>query len=36
MPLITWTVRDEAAMRLSTEHRGQITFEGFDPEIAVA
>lgn len=36
MPLITWTVRDEAAMRLSAQHQGQITFEGFDPEIAIA
>ncbi|MBX3598461.1 MAG: glycerophosphodiester phosphodiesterase [Rhizobiaceae bacterium] len=32
MPLITWTVRDEAAVRLSAELGGQITFEGIDPE----
>ncbi|MCO5066036.1 MAG: glycerophosphodiester phosphodiesterase [Rhizobiaceae bacterium] len=36
MPLVTWTVRDEAALRLSQQHRGQITFEGFDPDIAAA
>lgn len=36
MPLITWTVRDEAARDLSAKHGGQITFEGFDPEIGIA
>ena len=37
MPLITWTVRDEAAMRHSFKYGDQITFEGFRPEdIAIA
>ena len=37
MPVITWTVRDEAAVRHTFEHGDQMTFEGFTPEeIAVA
>jgi len=37
MPLITWTVRDEAALRHSYKYGDQITFEGFRPEdIAIA
>lgn len=30
-PVITWTVRDEAALAHSMRHADQITFEGFDP-----
>jgi hypothetical protein len=30
-PVITWTVRDEAALHHSMRHADQITFEGFDP-----
>lgn len=37
MPVITWTVRDEAALRHSYKYADQITFEGFRPEdVAVA
>lgn len=37
MPVITWTVRDEAALKHSYAHGDQITFEGFRPEdVAVA
>lgn len=32
MPVITWTVRDEAALHHSYKHGDQITFEGFTPE----
>lgn len=32
MPVITWTVRDEAAARATFEHGDQMTFEGFDPD----
>ena len=32
MPVITWTVRDEDAVRATFEHGDQMTFEGFDPE----
>lgn len=32
MPVITWTVRDEAALRHSYKYGDQITFEGFRPE----
>lgn len=32
MPLITWTVRDQQAAELTWRERGQITFEGFEPE----
>ena len=35
IPVITWTVRDEAARKHSFEHADQITFEGFDPRVAV-
>nr|WP_316654041.1 glycerophosphodiester phosphodiesterase [uncultured Gellertiella sp.] len=31
IPVITWTVRDEAAARHTYAHADQITFEGFDP-----
>ncbi len=31
MPVITWTVNDEAAVKYSYAHGDQITFEGFDP-----
>jgi glycerophosphoryl diester phosphodiesterase len=31
-PVITWTVRDEAALQHSYRHGDQITFEGFRPE----
>lgn len=31
IPVITWTVRDEAAMRHTYAHADQITFEGYDP-----
>ncbi|MCF3639087.1 glycerophosphodiester phosphodiesterase [Rhizobium sp. TRM95111] len=37
MPIITWTVRDENAVRTTLAHADQMTFEGFDPrEAAVA
>ncbi len=32
MPVITWTVRDEAALHHSYKYGNQITFEGFRPE----
>lgn len=32
MPLITWTVRDEAAVRHTYAHGDQMTFEGFRPD----
>lgn len=32
MPVITWTVRDEEALRHSYKYGDQITFEGFRPE----
>jgi len=35
MPVITWTVRDEAAVRKSLEHADQMTFEGFMPPLDV-
>lgn len=31
IPVITWTVRDEAAVRHTYAHADQMTFEGFDP-----
>lgn len=31
IPVITWTVRDEAAVKRTFEHADQMTFEGFDP-----
>ncbi len=36
IPVITWTVRDEAAKRHSDENADQITFEGFDPRTSAA
>jgi glycerophosphoryl diester phosphodiesterase len=36
IPVITWTVRDEAAMRHSYANADQITFEGFDPRESLA
>lgn len=33
LPVITWTVRDEAAMRITFEHADQMTFEGFQPPL---
>jgi glycerophosphoryl diester phosphodiesterase len=33
MPVITWTVRDEAAARATLEHADQMTFEGFVPGV---
>lgn len=35
MPVITWTVRDEAAVKATFEYGDQMTFEGFDPGQAV-
>jgi glycerophosphoryl diester phosphodiesterase len=32
MPVISWTVRDKAALKLSDAHADQMTFEGFDPD----
>ncbi|MDX3929667.1 MAG: glycerophosphodiester phosphodiesterase [Shinella sp.] len=35
--IITWTVRDEAALKTTFEYADQMTFEGFDPrEIPIA
>ncbi|MFN4272911.1 MAG: glycerophosphodiester phosphodiesterase [Aliihoeflea sp.] len=31
MPVITWTVRDEWAVDLTSQHADQMTFEGFEP-----
>jgi glycerophosphoryl diester phosphodiesterase len=36
IPVITWTVRDVAAMRHSFANADQITFEGFDPRESLA
>ena len=33
MPVITWTVRDEADVRRTFEHADQMTFEGFMPSL---
>jgi glycerophosphoryl diester phosphodiesterase len=33
--VITWTVRDETALKHSFENADQITFEGFDPRLSV-
>jgi glycerophosphoryl diester phosphodiesterase len=33
--VITWTVRDETALKYSFENADQITFEGFDPRLSV-
>ena len=35
MPVISWTVRDQAALKLSNAHADQMTFEGFDPDAAL-
>lgn len=32
LPVISWTIRDEAAARASSVHADQITFEGFLPD----
>lgn len=32
VPVITWTVRDSAAVALTRDHADQMTFEGFDPD----
>ena len=32
MPVITWTVRDAAAVTHTFVHADQMTFEGFDPD----
>lgn len=32
MPVISWTVRDAAAVARSADHADQMTFEGFDPD----
>lgn len=34
MPVITWTVRDEEAVRTTFSRADQMTFEGFDPDAA--
>ena len=31
-PIISWTVRDEEAVRISEQHADQMTFEGFVPD----
>ncbi len=31
IPVITWTVRDEAARKHTFANADQMTFEGFDP-----
>lgn len=33
MPVITWTIRDEAAAAKTFAHADQMTFEGFDPGV---
>ncbi|QSY96188.1 glycerophosphodiester phosphodiesterase [Rhizobium bangladeshense] len=35
IPVITWTVRDEEARRRTFANADQMTFEGFDPRMAV-
>ncbi len=32
MPVITWTVRDEAAVQANFQYGDQMTFEGIRPE----
>ena len=32
MPVISWTVRDQAAVERTFAHADQMTFEGFDPD----
>ncbi len=34
MPVISWTIRDWQAVARSSAEAGQITFEGFDPDVA--
>lgn len=34
MPVITWTVRDEAAVERTFRYADQMTFEGFEPDMA--
>jgi glycerophosphoryl diester phosphodiesterase len=36
MPVISWTVRDQAAVERTSVHADQMTFEGFEPEIRIA
>lgn len=36
MPVITWTVRDQAAVERTFAHADQMTFEGFEPDPAQA
>lgn len=36
MPVISWTIRDRAAVERCLANADQMTFDGFDPEIAVA
>ncbi len=36
MPVITWTVRDQPAVDLTFQYADQMTFEGFEPDGAVA
>ena len=33
MPVITWTVRDEEAVKATFAHADQMTFEGFEPDV---
>ncbi|MGB3500001.1 MAG: glycerophosphodiester phosphodiesterase [Mesorhizobium sp.] len=35
MPVITWTVRDGAAVKTTFEFADQMTFEGFEPDLTV-
>jgi glycerophosphoryl diester phosphodiesterase len=35
-PVITWTVRDDAAMSHRMRQADQITFEGFDPRMVAS
>ncbi len=35
IPVITWTVRDEAARKHTFANADQMTFEGFDPRLAL-
>lgn len=36
MPVITWTIRDQPAVDLTFKYADQMTFEGFEPPLAVA
>lgn len=36
MPVVTWTVRDQPAVDLTFRYADQMTFEGFEPQAAVA